>query len=124
MKNAPKPPRGRRPTHWENIDDPWSLDSNLHGHLLAALLRERKQEYCCKKIVKRSNDEDTERQTMIVGVCRKNLDGGSQRKLGSKVAKLRKMSDLEDPTPSIDQVYLGCTRRAATVDEETIRTRH
>ena len=38
-------------------------------------------------------------------------------------AKLRQKIDLQDPTPSIGQVYLGCTQRAAMIDEETIRTR-
>ena len=36
-------------------------------------------------------------------------------------ANLHKKFELEDPT-TLDQVYLGCTQRAATVDEETIRT--
>ena len=30
--------------------------------------------------------------------------------------------EFEEPTPLIDQVYLGCLRRGATVDEQTIRT--
>ena len=36
---------------------------------------------------------------------------------------LRKKIDLEDPTPLIDQVFLRCTQRAATNNEETIRTK-
>ena len=38
-------------------------------------------------------------------------------------AKLCPKIDLEDPTKVIDQVYLGCTHREATIDEETMRTK-
>ena len=48
--------------------------------------------------------------------------GGLQRKFGTDVARLRKVIDLEDPTPLVDQTYLGCTQSAATIDEDTIRT--
>ena len=38
-------------------------------------------------------------------------------------AKLCQKIDLEDPTKLIDQVFLGCTHREATIDEGTIRTK-
>ena len=37
-------------------------------------------------------------------------------------AKLREKIELEDSTPLVDEVFLECTQRTATVDEETIRT--
>ena len=37
-------------------------------------------------------------------------------------ATLRKMIELEDPTPSIDDAFLECILRAATVDEDSIKT--
>ena len=37
-------------------------------------------------------------------------------------ARLRKKTEFEDPTPLVDHVYVVCTQRAATVDEETIKT--
>ena len=49
--------------------------------------------------------------------------GGLQRKLGTDAARLRKVIDLEDPTPIVDQTHLGCTQSAATIDEDTIRTK-
>ena len=36
---------------------------------------------------------------------------------------VQKEIELGDPTPRVDQVYLGCTQSAATVDEEPIRTK-
>ena len=38
-------------------------------------------------------------------------------------ARERKEIELEDPIPLVDQVFLGCTLRTDTVDEETIRTK-
>ena len=46
---------------------------------------------------------------------------GRKESVAPMWANLQKKFELEDPTP-LDQVYLGCTQRAATVDEETIRT--
>ena len=39
-------------------------------------------------------------------------------------ARFRKEIELEDPTPLVDQEYSGCVQSAATVDEETINTKH
>ena len=38
-------------------------------------------------------------------------------------ANLREKIHLEDPTPLIHQIYLGCSQRAATVDEEPINAK-
>ena len=37
-------------------------------------------------------------------------------------ARLPKKIELEEQTTLVNQVYFGCAQRAATVDEETIRT--
>ena len=47
---------------------------------------------------------------------------GRRESLAPMWAILRKNIELEDPIPLVDQVYLVCTQRAATVDEEAIRT--
>ena len=48
---------------------------------------------------------------------------GCEESLAPRWAEMRKKIDLEEPTPLIDQVDVGCTQRAATVDEETITTK-
>ena len=47
---------------------------------------------------------------------------GREETLVPMWATLRKTIDFEGSTPPIDQVYLGCTQRAATVAEETTST--
>ena len=34
---------------------------------------------------------------------------------------LQKEFDLEDPTPSVDQMYMECTQREATVDPKAVQ---
>ena len=48
---------------------------------------------------------------------------GRKESLAPTDAKLRKKIDLEDASPLVDQVFLGCSQRAATVDEESIKTK-
>ena len=48
---------------------------------------------------------------------------GKKQNMGSMWNILRKESDLGDPTPSIDQVYLGCSEREAKVDLQAIQSK-
>ena len=48
---------------------------------------------------------------------------GRKESLAAIWAKLRKKIDSDDPTPLIDLVYLGCTQRAATIDEASIKAK-
>ena len=44
---------------------------------------------------------------------------GRKRTLGSDEAQTRENTDLEDPTPLLNQVYLHCTQRLAYNDERS-----
>ena len=48
---------------------------------------------------------------------------GRKGSLAAIWATLRKNIDLDDTTPLVDLVYLGCTQRAATIDEASIKAK-
>ena len=85
------------------------------------------EKYCPRKIGEKSQGENANRKGHACSCQQMFATGqkgkGSQGKFGFDVGNSAKLYTFEDPTPLTDEVHLGCTQRAATVDEETIRTK-
>ena len=109
-------PKARRPQHWVSIDDPLvPLERNLHGHPLAGLLWEKQLE---KVLIE-------ERCGQVPGwecpyLHRKMPVYVDDMKMARVTQNMPKMwaifaqeVDLDDPVSVTDQLYLGCTQRAA-----------
>ena len=62
------------------------------------------------------------KMTTILVRKRGQQNGWDERKLGHMWQILRQDLDLEDPTPSLDRTYLGCTQGEAEVDHEGVRS--
>ena len=105
-------PRSHRPNSWNEMQEPVvPLERNLFGHLLAGLLWERQTE----KVL-------MDKLGLFIHAPRKGLVSlrlykrflkweGKKNNLKPLWDKLMKQVDLEEPTPLLDQVYLGCTQR-------------
>ena len=99
------------PKYWESIDDPvLLLERNLHViHWLDSHGRKSPDGSACTFIAKKKNRNSW--QWVLTTWDGKNLP---------KICATAKETDLEDPVSFTDQVYLGCTQRAAQVNNRTV----
>ena len=113
-------PRNRLPKNWDNIDDPMvPLERNLHGHGLAALpwegrldevpLLEGRQ----KRTQLGMSSCSPTSSTLVISTRRRHKkwqdEKPAQLICGSN--RTKKLCDLENRTPLVDQGYIGCTQR-------------
>ena len=116
----------RHPANWDKVNDPVVfLESNFHGQPLARIPSKRKLE----KVLLQDNKE-TEKFANVQNVHRNanlflsayvdDIMVGHTEKQSSHVSKAAKKVDLECLTPLTNQVNLGYTRRASTIDEESM----
>ena len=118
-------PLRRRPKGWNSIEDPVvSLERNFFGHPLASLLWERyfeevtvEKEWERVPTWERSNVQKKLGLFLSVSVDDITMVGKKQN-IDCMWKTLQKEIYLEDPTPSLDQVSLGCTQREAKCDPQ------
>ena len=60
------------------------------------------------------------RSTLVMSVCRRHTHVWEKRKLSPMWVKLKKRI-VEEPTPLIDQVYLGCTQRGSVTNKSVVK---
>ena len=96
-------PHKRRPAKWDKIDDP------VYGHPWAGFgIANWNDDYFLKIVRKITSWE-----------CLFSTDGnimwGREESLVPMWARLRKKIYIKNPTPRVDEQYLGCTQRVATL---------
>ena len=117
-------PRHKRPKSWSGMEDPAvPLERNLYGHLLAGLLCERQFEAVqfgtwMGKIPNRECLFVHRKQGFFRS---ENVDdtkmAGKKQNTAPVWKKLMKNVDLNEPSPFLDPVYLGCTQRERKTNE-------
>ena len=121
--------RNRRPADCDNISDPaFSLNRNFYGHQLADLLWESNiEELFIQENVRNmvSVFPFIEQVKLFLSVYVDDIKMiGCKESSAPMWRRLRKNLDLEDPTPIVDKVHLGCTDGAAAIDEDKLVSNH
>ena len=104
------------------------LESHLRGHLLAGLWERKLEELLLQDILCNITCWEcvyfrrTDKLTLSVSVEDINMVGRKESSV-PMWSSCRMKNEPADPTSPVYQVHLGCIQRAATVDEETIRTK-
>ena len=102
--------RSRHLVNFDKINDPVvPVGSNVYGHPLACSLWGRKLEGCRKEFRTSRECLCIHGQAKLLSVHVDDIkDGGSQGKFSSHAGEMAREDGPWDPTPFIDQVYLGC----------------
>ena len=116
--------------HWNKIEDPVvPLERNICGHPLARLPSERKfEEMLFERRWEKYQHGNVLTYTKKLGffltVCVDDTDMvGKKQKMDTMWKIQQKDIDLEDPTPLLDQVYLGCAQWQAKVDHQAVQSK-
>jgi hypothetical protein len=123
-------PKNRRPQSWDNIQDPVCLlKRNLYGHNLAGLIWEKH----CHKHVYAAGFQKVPgweclfvHKTMTVFLSIYVDDfrmAGQAANLPVMWELLRRGLDLDPPTKSATNTYLGCNQQVTTVTDQTIQSK-
>ena len=121
----------RLPKHGDNIDDPMvPLERNINGHPLAGLLWEGRldevllQEGWQKRTQLGMSSCSPTSSTLVISTRRRHKNDRTKSQLSSFVVQTEpKMCDLENRTPLVVQVYLGCTQRGSVTKKENVKSK-
>ena len=62
---------------------------------------------------------------ILMGVCGRYKKMSGKKQNMDRMCKILQIEiDLEDPTPFIDQVFLSCTQREASVDPRAVHSKN